>query len=140
MPLESAIVSSILDLFKRTPRACAEKVQGTSAAAGRADINASYKGRMIRLEVKTPDHKNKASVRQLINLRKWRQAGAVTGVVYSVRSVEHLFVILDANQVGEFKFYEDNGCESHIFVPDPEAVYQGPSGYTDMEKGYMDEL
>lgn len=140
MALESSIVDQILKLFRDTPRAYAEKIKGTSSAAGRADINAVYKGRLLRLEVKTPDHRNTASLRQNINLVRWHRAGAVTGVVYSVAAVKHILAVLDAEQKGQFEFCEDNGCVSRLFVPDPEAVYQGSGRYKEMEKGYLDEL
>ena len=43
---------------------------------------------MFRLEVKTPDHGNEASLKQKLNLRKWYAAGALVGVVYSVDFVK----------------------------------------------------
>ena len=71
------------------PFAISEKIKGDATSSGRADINACYNSRSIRIEVKTPDHKNKASKKQEHNLRKWLYAGSIVMVVY--RRIFHLF-------------------------------------------------
>ena len=117
MPFESAIVRSILQYINGLNYGRAEKVQGSSSASGRADINACYRGRSLRIEVKTPDHKNKASAKQNHNLNKWKSAGAITMVAYSKLSVMTLLKYVDTNQTGKWFFPEDNGCMSWIEIP-----------------------
>lgn len=89
MPREEAIVSAIIKYINSLDGGVAEKVQGTSMSSGKADINACYKGRSIRIEVKTPDHGNKASEKQKLNLRRWEKAGAYCCVVYSLEEVKN---------------------------------------------------
>lgn len=117
MPLEGSITGSILKYLNSLPQCRAEKLKGSSSASGRADINACYRGRTLRIEVKTPDHKNKASAKQNHNLEKWRSAGAVVMVAYSKLSVMTLLKYIDTNQTGEWVFPEDNGCVSWVKIP-----------------------
>lgn len=114
MPLEKTITKRIIDYFNSLPYGIAEKVQGSSSASGRADINACYKGQTIRIEVKTIDHKNEASEKQLHNLKKWERAGAVVMVVYSLDAVK-LF-IEHTNRHIYMKYTEDNGCISWMEI------------------------
>lgn len=90
MSLESHITNSILCYLNSLPYCKAEKLHGNAVSSGKADINGCYKGMMFRLEVKTPDHGNEASVKQKVNLRKWYAAGALVGVVYSVDFVKSI--------------------------------------------------
>lgn len=85
---ESIIVNNILNYLNSLPECVAEKLQGSAASSGKADINACYKGRSLRIEVKTPDHGNKASKRQIANLKRWEAAGAIAFVAYSVEDVK----------------------------------------------------
>ena len=85
---EAQIVKSILDYLNSQPKCVAEKVQGSAAGSGRADINACYKGRTIRIEVKTADHGNKTSVKQQMNLKRWEVAGAICIIAYSLEDVK----------------------------------------------------
>lgn len=85
---ESQIVKRILDYLNSQPNCVAEKVQGSAAGSGRADINACHNGRTIRIEVKTADHGNKASVKQQMNLKRWQAAGAICIVAYSLEDVK----------------------------------------------------
>lgn len=117
MPLESAITRSILTYLNSLDCCIAEKVQGSSSASGRADINACYRGRSLRIEVKTPDHKNKASAKQNHNLQKWSKANAVTMVVYSKAAVEWFLDGIENGQCGVFCYTEKNGCESWVNIP-----------------------
>lgn len=89
MPLESTITKNIINLIKEKG-GMAEKIHGNAMSIGRPDINACYKGRCLRLEVKSPDHNNQASQAQLINLAKWERAGAVSKVVRSVKEVKEI--------------------------------------------------
>lgn len=95
MAIESTIVASILTYLNGLQGCQAEKTHGSAMSSGKADIYACYKGRFIRLEVKTSDHGNKASKKQLINLRRWRSAGAACAVVYSLAEVKDFIAKLD---------------------------------------------
>lgn len=86
--LESTIQSNIINYLKRLPGCDAENVHGNAFQVGRPDINACYKGRLIRIEVKTPDHGNKPSEIQKENLRRWAKAGAICFVAYSLDEVK----------------------------------------------------
>lgn len=117
MPLESSITRGVIDYINSLPVGIAEKVQGSSSASGRADINACYRGRTLRIEVKTPDHKNKASKKQERNLEKWYRAGAVVMVVYSLDSVKMFLEVLNIGQSGYAGIEEENGCISWVKIP-----------------------
>lgn len=87
MPRESTIVNRILSYLNSLDGCVAEKVQGTALSSGKADINGCYKGRSLRIEVKTPDHGNKASKKQTINLMRWEKAGAIAVIAYNLDDV-----------------------------------------------------
>lgn len=117
MPLESSITKSILEYLNSLPQCRAEKVQGSSSASGRADINACYKGHTLRIEVKTPDHKNNASPKQIHNLNKWKKAGAITMVLYSKGSLEKLLEHVGKDTGVTYYIDEENGCMSWANFP-----------------------
>lgn len=117
MPLESSITGSILRYMNSLPQCRAEKVKGSSSASGRADINACFRGRTLRIEVKTPDHGNEASAKQNHNLDKWKRAGAVVMVVYSKKAVEEFIRRLEQGFTGSWVLQERNGCESWVNIP-----------------------
>ena len=87
-PLESSITKSILKYLNGLPGCYAVKTRGDYRQAGQPDILGCYQGRTLALEVKRPG--GKATPLQLATLAKWRQAGAVAGVVYSVEEVKKL--------------------------------------------------
>jgi hypothetical protein len=118
VPLESSITKSIISYLNSLPNCIAEKVKGSSSSSGRADINACYRGRSIRIEVKTPDHGNIASAKQNHNLKKWGKAGAVTAIVYNKASVEWLIQHLDNGDVGHFNLYDPWGFCSWFTIPE----------------------
>lgn len=118
MPLEASITKAILNYLNSLDYCIAEKVQGSSSASGRADINACYKGKTLRIEVKTPDHKNKASPKQMHNLSKWKKAGAITMVIYSKLAMETFIDRIDKDIRGvNYYFEEKNGCMSWVNIP-----------------------
>lgn len=117
MALESSITGSVLKYLNGLPECQAEKLKGSSSASGRADINACYRGRSLRIEMKTPDHKNRASKKQNRNLEKWSKAGAVSMVAYSKASVETMIGFLQGGKVGLYEIQEKNGCISWIKIP-----------------------
>ena len=90
MARECSIVDGIMKYLNSLPYCVAEKVVGNSNQKGRADINACYDGRCIRIEVKTADNGNKASEIQKVNLMKWKNAGAAVCVAYCVDDVKKL--------------------------------------------------
>ena len=95
MALESSITKSIIKYMNSLPDCKAEKVKGSSSSSGRPDINACYKGRCLRIEVKTEDHNNKPSEKQKRNLERWSKAGAVTMVVYTKEDVKEFLDLID---------------------------------------------
>lgn len=120
MPLEKSITNKILAYLNSLPECIAEKVEGNAKASGRADINACYKGHTLRIEVKTPDNKNKASETQNHNLAKWNRAGAFTMVVYSLDAVEQFIDYIDtiglSGEVCSVNFPEINNCKSTLYL------------------------
>lgn len=116
MPIETSITSSIISHLKQIGGQ-AEKVKGDSSASGRPDINACYKGRCLRIEVKTPDNRNTTSKKQDINLKRWGHAGAVTMAVYSKRAVIYFLTCMSAGMTGPFAYREDNKCWSTAYIP-----------------------
>ena len=115
MPIETSITSSIISHLKQIGGQ-AEKVKGDSSASGRPDINACYKGRCLRIEVKTPDNRNTTSKKQDINLKRWRHAGAVTMTVYSKRAVMFFIDCIDKGMTGPV-IYEYDKLFSTAFIP-----------------------
>lgn len=89
MALESQIVDRILKYLNEKVEGCiAEKVHGNALQFGRPDINGCWKGRSFRIEVKTPDHGNKPTKAQELNLKRWEKAGALCFVAYSLDDVK----------------------------------------------------
>lgn len=122
MSFESSITQSIITYIKSIGGQ-AEKVKGDASASGRPDINACYKGRCLRIEVKTPDNKNTASKKQQINLKRWRYAGAVCMSVYSKQAVKYFIELLDSPprikyRLSQYEVYsEENKCVSECYIP-----------------------
>lgn len=94
---ESSLQSSVLQYLNRIPYCIAENQSGNASQSGRADINGCYKGQCFRIELKVGD--NSASVKQEINLRKWKNAGAIVGVCYSLEEVKTLLGIEDEKKI-----------------------------------------
>ncbi len=120
MALEKSITNSIIAFIKRQGGQ-AEKVMGTAVQSGRPDINACYKGRCLRIEVKTPDHKNTASKKQSMNLARWRRAGAISMTVYSKQAVTYFLICYCQGETGILTYSESNGCLSIADIPELES-------------------
>lgn len=90
MPLESTIQAKVIKYLNSLPNCIAENVSGNSHQSGRPDINGCINGRCFRIELKSPDHGNVATKKQKHNLKKWKKAGAITGVCYSLEEVKEL--------------------------------------------------
>lgn len=91
MPLETTITNKIIKWVNGLEGGVAEKVMGNAFQFGRPDINACYKGRSVRIEVKTPDHGNKPSKAQELDIKKWQKAGCLAFVAYSLEEVKEVF-------------------------------------------------
>lgn len=116
MPIEKSITNGVISYIKQIGGQ-AEKVKGDASASGRPDINACYKGRCLRIEMKTPDNKNTTSKKQDVNLKRWRYAGAVCIAAYSKQSVKYFITCLTLGETGYFIYKEENGCVSHCYIP-----------------------
>lgn len=119
--LETNFQSHVLDYLNQLPGCKAENVSGNASQSGRPDVNGCFRGKMFKLELKTPDNKYKASKKQELELRKWKNAGCVVGVIYSMETVYRLFSLNWGDDVGLFKFKESNGCISWFDIPDWEG-------------------
>lgn len=127
MSLETAITHSIMKYLNSIDGVIMEKVKGEAGQSGRADINGSYKGRSVRIEVKTPDNRNKPSKKQLYNLWQWHMAGAITMVVYSLDAVQKAFKVWDeykGKPYHNMTINEENNCVSLIMFPNNQRAYR----------------
>ena len=118
MGKESNFQSSVLAYLNSLPGCKAENVSGNANQSGRPDINGCFHGRMFKIELKSPDHKNKASKKQELELRKWVNVGCVVAVAYTLDFIKDLFEEGDWNPVGDF--YCDqryNECHSWYIIP-----------------------
>lgn len=100
---EGNLQSKVLDYLNSLPRCIAENVSGNADQSGRADINACYKGRCLKIELKDPETGYQPSQQQLLYLKKWAAAGAKTGVCYSVEEVKFLLEEIDARIMAKGK-------------------------------------
>lgn len=96
---------------------CAENVSGNARQSGRPDINGCYRGQAFKIELKTPDDKNTASKKQQLELRRWKNAGCVVAVIYSVEALKQMFYQDWHEFTGVCTITEENGCESWFEVP-----------------------
>lgn len=111
---ESSFQSRALQYLNSIPGCRAENVSGNAMQSGRPDINGCYCGRMFKLELKVPDHKNVATKKQELELQKWEAVGAAVGVIYSMESLKEFMGYLKSPvyPTCEKQFKEENGCES----------------------------
>lgn len=121
MGRESSFQSTVLDYLNKIPGCMAENVSGDASQSGRPDINGCYKGRMFKLELKQPDNKYEASLKQNIELRRWKNAGCVVGVIYSMKALKQLF---DWNWrlPNAVEIEEPNGCQSWYEIPNKTGI------------------
>ncbi len=80
-PLEKSIADNIMRWLKTIPCCYAEKRHGSRFNAGRPDITGCIKGRRFEMEIKRPGARVTRLQEEM--LRRWREAGAVVGVVTS---------------------------------------------------------
>lgn len=86
LPLEKDIVKDILTYLNSLEGCRAIKRHGGRLRGGEPDITGCYQGQHLEFEVKRSS-KEEATPRQGSNLRKWKAAGAIIGVVYSKKQV-----------------------------------------------------
>lgn len=79
---EARIVNAILAELNALPGCYARKTHGNRYSVGWPDIVGVHRGESFALEVKVPG--KDATPRQAHELAKWRQAGALVGVVHDV--------------------------------------------------------
>jgi len=87
---ETSLQDKVLGYLNSLPDCIAENVSGNAQQSGRADINGCYKGQCVKIELKDPATGYKPTKQQLLYLKKWSKAGALTGVCYSVDDVKKL--------------------------------------------------
>ena len=140
MSFETTITHNIMSYFKGLGSDCAivEKVKGEAESAGRADINGCYLGRSMRIEVKTPDNRNKPSKIQLWDLLRWNKAGAICMVVYSVETVQTAIEHFHGDRHDYTIYPEKNNCKSIIMYPYCGITYEAL--YHMYYKGDADEV
>lgn len=134
MPFETTITHRIMGYLNNMDGVIMEKVKGEAECSGRADINGCYHGQSVRIEVKTPDNRNKPSKKQLYNLYQWNRAGALCIVAYSLEAVVYALQKYDPTESGHEICKEENNCQSLILYPF-ECKYMG---YEELYKIYYD--
>lgn len=87
---EGTLQSRVLKYLNSLPECIAENVSGNAAQSGRADINACYKGKCLKIELKDSEEGYQPTKQQLLYLDKWNAAGAITAVCYSLDDVKNL--------------------------------------------------
>lgn len=80
-PLESSISKSIIKAINAIPGCRVKKFHGSAFGAMELDIYGCCRGRAVFIEVKRPSTINNTSTRQDIEIERWRETGALTGVV-----------------------------------------------------------
>lgn len=86
---EGTLQSRVLKYLNSLPECIAENVSGNASQSGRSDINACYKGKCIKIELKDSESGYQPTKQQLLYLDKWNAAGAITAVCYSLDDVKN---------------------------------------------------
>lgn len=122
MGFESSFQSTVLKYLNSLPGCRAENVSGNANQSGRPDINGCYRGRMFKIELKTPDNKNEATKKQRLELRKWKNAGCAVAVIYDMALLKDMFSHdWDAYEQLQGQTY-DNGCLSWYEIPRKRSI------------------
>ena len=117
MGFESSFQSTVLKYLNSLPGCKAENVSGNANQSGRPDINGCYRGRMFKIELKTPDNKNEATRKQSLELRRWRNAGCAVAVIYTMDFLKEMFSF-DWDDYEQSQAQEiSNGCRSWYIIP-----------------------
>jgi len=89
-PLEKTITNNIIRYLNSLPACYARKVHSSRYASGFPDVICVREGIAIFIEVKRPG--NRPTPLQLSELERWREAGAITLVAYSVDDVKDIMI------------------------------------------------
>lgn len=117
MGLESYFQSAALKYLNSLPGCRAENVSGNANQSGRPDINGCFRGRMFKIELKTPDNKNEATKKQKLELRRWMNAGCAVAVIYDMKTIKDMFSVnWDVPYQIEYTRVKD-GCKSWYIIP-----------------------
>lgn len=92
---EGDLQTKVLKYLNSLSKCMAENVRGTASQSGRADINACYKGRCIKIELKLNEESYSATKQQKLYLKRWKAAGAIVGVCYTLEDVKKLLEDVD---------------------------------------------
>ena len=87
---ETSFQTKVLKYLNSLPDCIAENVSGNANQSGRADINACYKGRCLKIELKDGDTDYTATPKQKLYLKKWKRAGAAVAVCRTIEDVKRL--------------------------------------------------
>lgn len=92
---ETGFQSKVLRYLNSLPGCMAENVSGNAKQSGRADINACYKGRCLKLELKDGDTDYEATEQQKLYLLKWKKAGAIVAVCRYLKDIKKIITDID---------------------------------------------
>lgn len=90
---EGNIQITVLEYLNSLPQCMAENVSGNARQRGRADINGCYKGKCFKIELKDRETGYKPTKQQKLYLERWKRAGAIVGVCYSLEDVKEVLGI-----------------------------------------------
>lgn len=121
MGREIGFQERVIKYLNELPGCKAENVSGDATQSGRPDINGCFRGRMFKFELKQPDNKYKASTKQFLELRRWKNAGCVVGVFYSMELLKDLFKWDWNGPALRGSLQEANGCVSWFEIPPKEG-------------------
>lgn len=91
--IENSLQNKVLEYLNSLPRCMAENVSGNARQRGRADINGCYNGRCFKIELKSRDTGYKPTKQQELYLKRWKAAGAIVAVCYSLEEVKEVLGI-----------------------------------------------
>lgn len=92
-PSETAFQRATVDRIKVDYGGWARKVHGNAATIGEPDIDGCIRSRAVKLELKQPG--NRPTARQLLTMRRWAAAGALSGWAVTMVEVDALLEHVD---------------------------------------------
>lgn len=126
MKAESALRAKIKQALERRG-ALVRVTHGDGHSAGALDLDVVYRGRALKLEVKTPESKKGMTPLQLVEQARVRNAG---GVAEEVRSVEAALACLSAVDAEVERALR--AAQFIRRVAGRDASYSQPSDYADI--------
>lgn len=88
-PLESSVVNRLIKWINKQPECRAQKTHGSQLRMGTPDIDGSWRGRKMAIEVKRPGN-NQVTALQKKELEAWAATGAITGVAHSLEELKEI--------------------------------------------------